>query len=783
MKILTCNEAINLLTQQMIEERVIPIFGAGFTKDCPALKGFVPDGKTANLQMKEIIMKYCEEIIPNEELENKEFNDTAKLFKQLNERNLLKNAYREYFQNNYTQVDIGKIKKDFLKMAWPYAMTLNVDDGIERTGEFRAILPYLDAHNKQQSGKVLYKLHGDAAFECTYGKKDSIVFDIDQYTRSLNDAHNQSFRECVCNTYRDFNMLFIGCSLQKEPDLKYLYNVIREDEKKTSRYVIRNTRPNALEEMELEEYGITHVICVDDYEQFYMDFINAYRDQEIEKKVKKYPFQNPKVILEDDENLKYFSGYRAFDEKANSFRKSKLIIKRDCVSEIQEKIEKNDIVLVVGRRFSGKSAVLCGICEEEVRRNVYYFPSTALESPDVIQMLLTQEENALFVFDTNALASDSYFFIRDSKELLEEKNNKIVLAANQSDNYLSEIIQCDEVTIKNYFSEDEIVLFKECAGAFGFKNRSETDTNLDYLELLYREQKIQALNVIHLPRSYTLNEKILLLILYVKDKVYTKDIYTLGIKQSELKYFLERTKTLVELVNTSRGESSNRSGQKLVHNSKIILLKEVRNFRSQDTLDAILSIVKGFLKGDSEQKRIYKEVMQFDTLNHLFGGKSGAGRLIFNVYKQLQPILKDDLHYWLQRAKSIYRLVPETHYFSLKEAYGYAKKVYMDSEQKSLTAKAALTTSLICCLLYQIERKPSEKSEYQREAISLGAEAIQSEYYRSQDRLNSELESSHRSYRFRLLETCQEFMKNNTDRELGRKAREIIHKLDKENKN
>ena len=129
----------------------------------------------------------------------------------------------------------------------------------------------------------------------------------------------------------------------------------------------------------------------------------------------------------------------------------------------------------------------------------------------------------------------------------------------------------------------------------------------------------------------------------------------------------------------------------------MILLKEIQNFQSQDTVNAILRIVKAFLNGDNDQKRIYKEVMQFDTLNQLFGRKSGAGRLIFKVYGKLQPVLKDDLHYWLQRAKSIYRLVSDTQYFKLKEAYGYAKKAYMDSNQKSLTAKAALTTSWICC--------------------------------------------------------------------------------------
>jgi len=395
----------------------------------------------------------------------------------------------------------------------------------------------------------------------------------------------------------------------------------------------------------------------------------------------------------------------------------------------------------------------------------------------VYQRLLEKTENSVFVFDTNALSSNSYFLIRDCEALLKENHNKIIVAVNQSDNYLSEEISCEEIHIKNYFSSKELELFKEQADAFGFTERNAKDTNLDYLEKLHTEQKLSVLNAIQLPKSYTENEKILMLILCVKDKVYSKDIYSLGIKQSELIFFLERTSKLIEYVRTSKGEhSNNKSTHKLVHNSKMVLLNQIQAFQMQDTLAAIIRIVSCFLRGDNDQKRIYKEVMQFDTLNQLFGRKRGAGKLIFEVYDKLQPILKEDLHYWLQRAKSIYRLVPDDKYFKLKQAYAYAKKVYLDSEQKSLTAKAALTTSLISCLLYRLERNPMVKQEYQREAIELGSEAIQSDYYRSESRLDSELDSN-RGYRNNLIEICQETILNSTDVHLASKACNIVRKF------
>lgn len=775
MNLINEEEGIHILIQQLEEERLIPIFGAGFSKGAKARNGIVPDGNEANKMMQKIILQ-CVDFITEQDFSTKTFNDTAKLFNQLNKKGLLKGRYKDFFRNNFTEVHLDNIKKSFLEIAWPYVLTLNVDDAIEKTGAYTAILPYLNADNNYRGNKSIYKLHGDASFECLYLHDEAtIVFDMDQYTKSLNDVHNQSFRDCICNTYRDFNMLFIGCSLSNEADLKYLYNQTKEEAKETSRFILRKEKPDFLEEMMLEEHGITDIILTEDYDRFYVSFLNEYQAHKIKTKIEDYPFKNPTIKAEPDNDLKYFGGYRTFDEKENCFHKSKLIIERDCIDTLHKHLERHNMLALVGRRFSGKTAILSMLCEKEVRRNVYFFPSTTSEGADVIQNLLNHTENALFVFDTNSLSPESYFLIRDSENILKQKRNKVIIAVNQSDNYLTEDIDCEEILIKNFFSEKELRLFKEEADSFGFAKRTTHSTNLDYLEQLHTEQKLTALKALQLPKNYTENEKILMLLLGVKDKVYTNDILTLGIPWSELERFLERTATLTELIKNSKGENSpNKSTRKLVHNSKMILLKEIQNFQSQDTLNAIIRIVTCFLKGNYDQKRIYKEVMQFDTLNQLFGRKSGAGKLIFKVYEELQPILKNDLHYWLQRAKSIYWLVPDTNYSKLKESYGYAKKVYLDSNQKSLSAKAALTTSLICCLLYRLERNPQEKLEYQCEAIRLGYEAIQSEYYRSETRLNSEINSGR--YRSRLLEACRDFTQSGFDRDLNYKALELIRK-------
>lgn len=760
MNILSLEKGIEILLQQFKDGKLIPVFGAGFSSGSEAKKGVVPDGRKANELMKNIILNKVD-FVTEKDLKDKNFNDTAKLFNQLNRRGELGDEYRRFFGNNFTQAKIGTLKHDFLKIEWPYALTLNVDDAIEQTGEFRKILPYLDAvieNNKKNRNhdKILYKLHGDAAFEYDY-PNENIIFDIDQYTKSMNDEHNFSFRECVRNTFRDFNMLFIGCGLTNEPDLKYLYNIIKGQEKENSRYILRMNAPDKMEEMTLEEHGITDVILTNNFEQFYFLFIDKYNENNVAKIVSEYPFKNPTVKVEADSDLKYFGGFNVFDEDKNCFHKTKLIVDRDCIKEVQNSLKEIDIVLLVGRRFSGKTAILCLLCEKEVSRAIYFFPSTTLTSTDVIQKLLNEAEHSLFIFDTNSISTNTYFFIRDNSELLKQNNNKIIMSVNQSDNYFREIINCKEVPVKNHFSPREVELFKEQSGEFAFSTKKrDIYTNLDFLQYLYQEQKIVAYKAMQPLRIDTENECILLIIMYVKDKIFTKEIYSLGIKDSELQKFIDKSNGLIELINISRGESSTASTRKLVHNSKLILIKNIQNLKNEDVLNAIIRIVNVFIKGSYDQKRIYKEVMQFDTLNYLFGRKKGAGKLIFEVYSKLQPILKDDLHYWLQRAKSIYRLMPDNRYWRLKEAYRYAKKAYIDSTQKNLTAKAALTTSLICCLLYPLERKANEKQEYRKEALRLGCEAIESEYYRFPDRLNTDLENNHKSYKSRILKICDE---------------------------
>lgn len=386
----------------------------------------------------------------------------------------------------------------------------------------------------------------------------------------------------------------------------------------------------------------------------------------------------------------------------------------------------------------------------------------------------------MLIFDSNSLSSECYYMLQDIMDVLQKNNNKVVIALNQSDNFLPELIKSDYIKIHNVFSDQELALLTPHTNFHALTERRRRNSNLDYLNILKKEQSIPISLNIKLPKEYTKNEQIILLLLGAKDKIYSRELNSLRIKHSEIQSFLNRVSILCEWIHTAKGESGTYSTYKLVHNSKNIILDEIRKIASDDIIQSILSIVKTFKNGDNNQKRIYREVMQFDTLNQLFGRKKGAGKLIFNVYQNLESELSDDLHFWLQRSKSIYRLMPNK-YWKLKTSYSYAKKVYLDSNNDTLTTKASLSVSLICSLLYNLERNNEIKLNWLEESINLGYQAIFSEYYNQEKRLKNDLntENQHNNYADLIKKSCSNYIllihKNSS---ITTKATLILNKLE-----
>ncbi len=733
----------------------------------------VPDGPRSIELMKEKIKEVDHTIDVN----NFNFDKTASRF-----FNIVSKEEKEYFLKKYfTKVSLKEELKSFLELPWSYIFTLNIDDGIENTGIYQCVYPYQNAKNPNSNSKLVYKIHGDANYELLYNTENNIVFSNSQYIAALTSSSNTTIINAIKCDYKQKNLLFIGCSLSNEPDLKFIFDSVGHDLLANAyRTVVRTGKLSKNEEMDLEDYGINSVIIVNSYRAFYIDFVNSFKKIAVSSFENKLYF-NPKIkyISSNDEktSLEYWAGKSIFKSSENAFYKTELHITRFKISDLEEALNNNHAVLLQGRRFSGKTYVLCSLCESFSKYNILYFPSDTLLDESIISKLFKEKQNTLFLFDSNSLNDYAYQQVAHSLDFLKANKNKIIIAVNSKDIYLLDNLDAETIHISpKFYYRNELQQAAEAANKFSLVSREKKDTNLDYLQKLTDVQKLNIQLPIQFPKEFTGSERAILFLLCVNDKLFFGDISALDIRFSEVDTLIESMKGIIEKTNVSKGEKSYHSTMKLIHNSKYILLNIMNRFNSQEIIDVITYIVSKTL-GDYTKKRLYVDAVLFDTLNQLFGKKSGAGKMIYQIYDALEKYLYNDMDYWLQRAKSIYRLNANDK-DELLLAYRYAKKSYVDGDIR-VQAKSALSLSLISCFISEID---SNSDQYELEAINYAYEAITSDYFKKIGNIgfNAEFERKNKngeSFYKKLIKICQKHKEITDDNLLFHKIIEIEKKV------
>lgn len=148
-------EGMEKLASYAVARNLIPFFGAGFSAGAEALNGSVPDCAAAQEYMKKALIEENPECA--DYLAKLDFTGIAGEF--YNDVPELKRA--RYFEDNFTDVKLGDNLKAFLhEIDWPYAYTINFDDGIEQSvpegnTKFRIVLPYR-GFRKPRSSVRLY---------------------------------------------------------------------------------------------------------------------------------------------------------------------------------------------------------------------------------------------------------------------------------------------------------------------------------------------------------------------------------------------------------------------------------------------------------------------------------------------------------------------------------------------------------------------------------------------------------------------------------------------------
>ncbi|MCM1188857.1 MAG: SIR2 family protein [bacterium] len=656
--------------------------------------------------------------ISEEELAGETFSSVADLFENVYS-DVKATGVSRYFDDHFMGVKIkGEFKLGFLNsIDWDYIYTLNIDNGIENTNRDRweAIYPNKDFDERADFGgkKKLYKIHGDAGQFIKTLDYDEMILTESQYIRSLD--RNKKFHDMLASDCESKNILYIGCSLDDEIDIKY--SVLSDknrnfSERETYRIYVTAESLSELKKRKLEGFNISHYIqlqSLSDYELFYEFLIRCYQESLAEKTsgISSLEYHPLGIMAPDkNENIKYL---------ADIWKDNKVLpyyyIERDLLDDLKLSAEK--INVIAGRRFSGKTMLAYNILDHYQNYSRYFVGGQNSIDTQTIRQLM-ELRNALIVFDSDSLEDWSFTDIMNSFQA-EHKNIVCVLINSYDDvfNLVSyherEISQPFDHTLNGMISSTDIVEINEKLDEMGISMFDEKNNFLDNtlrIANVYRENIVSGYSIADK------NELVVIIWMLVQNRMYYEEIVSLGLAR-QYRDIVEKFMPFLQEEKCKKGEWRKHSSTKIVCNGKLGLLQILNSFvypqgtrmgnaliqqRHQDICDSIYHIIYSFSRIDED---IVKKFTMFDTLNDIFSRKyswesieyvesegrrgknaSGAAGLIQMIFsdEKIKKLKASDPNYWLQRAKSIYFTYrKETDIKILYDGIDWALKAEQDS--------------------------------------------------------------------------------------------------------
>lgn len=394
------DEVSNEIIQMMRRKTIIPVIGSGFTRDCIARSGKVPSGEDYyNYMIAQIVDQNPDEM-KVKELNNESFSSISSIYHKM----VQAEKQQSYLLNKFTNVKLENVKKNFLKIDWPYIYTLNIDDAIENNSEFKTVLyANRDIRNSIfEQEKCVIKLHGDIKDILKYEDSNCEIFDQKQYVVSI--KKNVSLLKKLTHDYEYLNLLYIGCSLSDEIDL--LFSTSMANDNNNNRYYCSTQIPTLLQKTKLEAFGITHCIVFESYDDIYEKMTDAFHQSlcitpdELEQ-FSTYEFKTLGTGFEL--NCPYlFQGKSILNNSKIAIYPS-FFVSRSVTDKIVENINSKGTQIVVGRGCSGKTYVSYDIIRRVRDREVYAFRSKDRINNETLTLLLNKE-NCLTIFDSKVLS-------------------------------------------------------------------------------------------------------------------------------------------------------------------------------------------------------------------------------------------------------------------------------------------------------------------------------------------------------------------------------------------
>lgn len=704
------------------EETLVPILGSGFTRGVNTKRGGkVPSGKDLKDAMIEKIS--LKKKINKIELESEQFSSIAEFY-QNTFTNPSKDGVIDYYLKNFTGVRIKKPQQlRFLNdIKWPYVYTLNIDTGIEdsKPREWEVFYPNrkFDKRKINQECRTLYKIHGDVAMFCKSLDYNEMILTESQYIASLQQS--EQFHDLLSADCGNKNLLYIGCSLDDEVDIKYSVLADKNRNKKVRAIrgiYVTSDDLSEFKKDKLEGFNISHIIKLtssDDYEAFYEFLVECYEESQaqIERNIANFKYTELERIGKDKENnLDYLADLSPDKGKLPFY-----YVSSERVQNI--KLLKDKVNVIIGRRFVGKSMLAHAILEENPNYQRYFISEKeSLSEEDVADLL--QEENALIIFDSESL--DDRGFNNLLVKFDASKKNIVCVFFNSFDDVVNLITFHSEIinyaikeTLSGKMLEKDVQAINKKLNLLGiatFNIKSNLLDNTLRIANVYDRKLVDKYVILSLEEL-----KLIIWILF-KNKIYFEEIVTLGLAK-EYKKIVNKFSPFIQEEKCKKGEIGKHSAIKVICNGKLGLLQilsayiyplensEIANRMAKEhqkkVCEAIYAILLSFSKIDIDS---VKEFLQFDKLNDVFsrvysessissisGSKGtthikGAASFIHNVYanENIKQLKANDPNYWLQRAKSIYITNNYKHAGSrgeILEAIDWAKKAEQDSRTR-----------------------------------------------------------------------------------------------------
>lgn len=661
---------------------IIPIVGSGISCGVPTNKGTIPSGTDYKQHMVQTLLdnpQFTEE--ERAELKHEKFSTLCDYYED--DENVSAEHRFSYLKENFYHARFADddIRRSFFDIDWPYIYSLNIDDAIECSTNYATlILPNRDFRDELFNEEpCLIKLHGDIKDIVTYKQSDK-VFTSTEYALSL--TKNAPLLNKLKNDYGYQNILFIGCSLDDEIDLKTLSSAAIDFQFKDTlsrTIVFIKGQPSKLQRSKFKTYGITDVVCFDSYDSMYV-FLSAVwvesthiADEELEQ-YSNVSISHIKADEVDKNRNFFFWGKGLLDLKEKKITYPYYFISRDVTDTIIQQLTQNKIHLVYGSRVSGKSYLLADVCSKIRDRTVIFLDGKSRLSEKAFSRLL-QSTNTVVLLDIGAINRDQFERILLCAESIHKNECNFVVCVNANDSDMHGIIKWKikqypyinnyilRYTLSNKFGEKtEIVKINKLMPPVNLPQYSHKRTLLD--QLIYTEKMLKAkgqYSSIRLKISST-KQLALLIILAIKESIYSTEIVNFALDQ-EIVEASKRYTPFIERIETSTFEKdpTDLSSIKYTLNSKYWLRRELGAYARNEAnhiriAEAYQYIIKCITEvsqqNEYRRRRLCRDYIMFDVMNDIFLDEYGGNlKLNLFIYSKLHSDLAGDFNFLHQEAK------------------------------------------------------------------------------------------------------------------------------------